>query len=72
MVTLGPIGIVEFNELRNKHALSREDLFQYIYFLEDKSILRQKHANEFKRNIGKIFGEERQKEENELNNGVIN
>jgi signal transduction histidine kinase len=68
MVALGPIGIVEFNELRNKHALSREDLFQYIYFLEDKSILRQEHANEFKRNIGKIFGEERQKEENEQNN----
>jgi hypothetical protein len=72
MVTLGPIGVVEFNELRNKHALSKEDLFQYIYFLKDKSILRQEHANEFKRNIGKIFGEERQKEENELNNEVIN
>jgi signal transduction histidine kinase len=72
MVTLGPIGVVEFNELRNKHALSKEDLFQYIYFLKDKSILRQEHANEFKRNIGKIFGEERQKEENELNNEGIN
>jgi len=68
MVALGPMGIVEFNELRNKHALSKEDLFEYIYSLEDKSILRQKHADEFKRNIGKIFGEECQKEENEQNN----
>jgi len=67
MIALGPMGIVEFNELRNKHALSKEDLFEYIYSLEDKSILRQKHADEFKRNIGKIFGEEYQKEENEQN-----
>jgi hypothetical protein len=67
MIALGPMGIVEFNELRNKHALSKEDLFEYIYSLEDKSILRQKHADEFKINIGKIFGEERQKEENEQN-----
>jgi len=67
MIALGPMGIVEFNELRNKHALSKEDLFEYIYSLEDKSILRQKHADEFKRNIGKIFGEEHQKEENEQN-----
>jgi signal transduction histidine kinase len=67
MIALGPMGIVEFNELRNKHALSKEDLFEYIYSLEDKSILRQKHAEEFKINIGKVFGEERQKEENEQN-----
>jgi len=62
---LGPMGIVEFNELRNKHALSKEDLFEYITSLEGRSILRQKHADEFKRNIGKIFGDEYQKEENE-------
>jgi signal transduction histidine kinase len=68
MVALGPMGVVEFNELRNKHALNKEDLFEYIYSLEDKSILRQKHADEFKRNIGKIFGEECQKEENEQSN----
>jgi signal transduction histidine kinase len=65
MDALGPMGVVEFNELRNKHALSKEDLFEYITSLECRSILRQKHANEFKRNIGKIFGEEYQKEENE-------
>jgi signal transduction histidine kinase len=65
MDALGPMGVVEFNELRIKHALSKEDLFEYITSLEDQSILRQKHADEFKRNIGKIFGEVYQKEENE-------
>jgi hypothetical protein len=65
MDALGPMGVVEFNELRNKHALSKEDLFEYITSLEGQSIIRQKHADEFRRNIGKIFGEECQKEENE-------
>jgi len=65
MDALGPMGVVEFNELRNKHALSKEDLFEYITSLEGQSIIRQKHADEFRRNIGKIFGEEYQKEENE-------
>ncbi len=65
MDALGPMGIVEFNELRNKHALSKEDLFEYINSLEGQSIIRQKHADEFRRNIGKIFGEECQNEENE-------
>jgi signal transduction histidine kinase len=68
MDALGPMGVVEFNELRNKHALSKEDLFEYITSLEGQSILRQKHADDFKRNIGKIFGEECQKEENEQSN----
>jgi signal transduction histidine kinase len=68
MVMLGPMGIVEFNELRNKHSLNKEDLFEYIYSLEEKSILRQKHADELRRNIGKIFGEVCKKEENEQNN----
>jgi signal transduction histidine kinase len=65
MDALGPMGVVEFNELRNKHALSKEDLFEYITSLEGQFIIRQKHADEFRRNIGKIFGEECQKEENE-------
>jgi signal transduction histidine kinase len=65
MDALGPMGVVEFNELRNKHALSKQDLFEYITSLEGQFIIRQKHADEFRRNIGKIFGEECQKEENE-------
>jgi len=57
MDTLGPMGVVEFNELKSKHSLNKEDLLKYITSLEDQSILRQKHADEFKSNIGKIFGE---------------
>lgn len=68
MDALGPMGIVEFNELKNKHALSKEDLYKYVTSLEDQCILRHKHADDLKRNIGKIFGEEYQKEEIERNN----
>ena len=63
MNALGPIGIVEFNELRNKHALGKEDLYNYIDSLEDQCILRPQHADDMKKNIGKIFGEENRKEE---------
>jgi signal transduction histidine kinase len=65
MDALGPMGVIEFNELKNKHALNKEDLCEYISSLHSQSILRQKSADEFKRNIGKIFGEECRKEENE-------
>jgi len=65
MNALGPMGIIEFNELRNKHALGKEDLFEYVTTLENQCILRHKHADDLKRNIGKIFGEDYRKEENE-------
>jgi signal transduction histidine kinase len=64
MNTLGPMGEIEFNELKKKHSLSKEDLFEYIVSLEKQRILRAAHAEEFKRNIGTIFGEENQKKEN--------
>jgi hypothetical protein len=65
MNALGPMGVVEFNELRNKHALGKEDLYEYISSLEHQSILRHKHADDLKRNIGKIFGENSRKEDGE-------
>jgi signal transduction histidine kinase len=65
MTALGPMGEVEFNELKNKHALGKEDLFEYIAGLEEQFILRHEHADDFKRNIGKIFGEEPTKDGNE-------
>jgi signal transduction histidine kinase len=68
MDALGPMGIVEFNELRNKHSLGKDDLFQYISSLENQCILRHKHADVLKRNIGKIYGEEYQNEESETSN----
>ena len=59
---LGPMGIVEFDELKNRHALGKQDLFTYISQLEEQRILRPTHAEEFRKNIGKIFGEEYIKE----------
>jgi len=65
---LGPIGEVEFNELKNKHALNKADLRNYIVSLENQHILRQTHADELMLNIEKIFGEDKRKEENEIIN----
>lgn len=62
---LGPMGDVEFNELKNKHALNKQDLVKYATVLENQHILRHPNADELKRNIGMIFGEENRKEENE-------
>ncbi|HUS99076.1 MAG TPA: HAMP domain-containing sensor histidine kinase [Candidatus Thermoplasmatota archaeon] len=64
MNTLGPMGEIEFNELKNKNALNKEDLIEYIISLEKQSILRHTHADDLKRNIGMIFGVEDRKEEN--------
>jgi len=62
--TLGPMGEIEFTELKNRHALNKHDLIEYIVSLEKQNILRHTHADDLKRNIGKIFGEENQQEEN--------
>ncbi len=61
--TLGPIGDIEFNELKNKHSLNKEDLTAYVISLENQSILRHTHVEDFKVNIGKIFGEDNRKKE---------
>jgi signal transduction histidine kinase len=75
MNALGPMGTVEFNELRNRHALGKEDLYQYITSLEEQCILRPQHAQNMKKNVGKIFGEENRKEEihkiDEMTRGAI-
>lgn len=63
MNSLGPMGEIEFNELKNKRSLNKDDLMQYITALERQNILRHTHADEFRRNIGSIFGEENRKEE---------
>ncbi len=65
MVALGPMGIVEYNELKNNHALGKQDLLDYITSLEDQSILRHAPAQSFKKNIGKVFGEDEMREEKE-------
>jgi len=72
MTALGPMGEVEFNELKNKHALDKDFLYEYINNLKEQFILRHEHADEFKRNIGKIFGEDQGKKENEQNQDGVN
>jgi signal transduction histidine kinase len=62
ITALGPIGEVEFNELKHKHALGKDDLMEYVTILEEQFILRHEHANEFKSSIKKIFGEELRRE----------
>ncbi len=61
------MGEIEFNDLKNKHSLNREDLIEYAVSLENQRILRHTHANDFKTNIAKIFGQENRKEENKQN-----
>lgn len=71
MNTLGPMGEAEFKELKNKHSLNKEDLVGYIFVLEKQRILRHSHAEELKRNIANIFGEENRKEENKTQDKEI-
>jgi len=52
---LGPLGIGEFNELKNKNALSKEDIFEYIDSLSEHYILDCDHGLYFKNKIGEIF-----------------
>jgi hypothetical protein len=62
MNSLGPMGEIEFNDLKNKRSLNKDDLMKYITSLENQNVLRHTHADEFRRNIGYIFGDENRKE----------
>ncbi len=55
---LGPMGLVEFDELRNKNALSKPDIMNYINRLDYKKIITSQQAATFKQNIEKLFGQE--------------
>jgi len=65
---LGPMGLVEFDDLKNKHATGQKDLVDYINSLQELSILNNENADKFKRNIGKIFGNEIIKEKQDVIN----
>jgi len=54
---LGPLGIGEFNELKNKNAINKEDIYNYIDTLSRNYILDKEHEIYFKNKIGQIFGE---------------
>ncbi len=64
IVLLGPMGITEFNDLKDKSATGKDEIFEYIDSLEKLNILRNTDAEKFKINVGKIFGDEPIKEEN--------
>ena len=56
---LGPLGDSEFNDLKNKNALGKEDLLEYIDYLTDLHIITHDKGSNFKYKIGEIFGEEK-------------
>ncbi len=52
---LGPLGLGEFNDLKNKNALNRDEIFDFINNLEERSILKPNQAEIFKDKINGIF-----------------
>jgi len=71
---LGPLGEVEFIELKNKNALSKDDLIKYIDSLTGLYILVPEKSEDFKNKIREIFGEEKEiivKKKNDILYGNI-
>jgi signal transduction histidine kinase len=56
---LGPLGVVEFDELKNKNALGKDDIYGYIDSLTEQYILTPQSGVDFKCRIGEIFGDEK-------------
>ncbi len=56
--TLGPMGTVEFETLKNRNALWKDDLIKYIDTLTKQGIINNIRREEFKHDITTIFGEE--------------
>ena len=56
---LGPLGIGEFDELKNKNALWKDDIIKYIDTLMAQYILTDSQGDEFKNRIDKVFGMEK-------------
>jgi hypothetical protein len=56
---LGPLGNSEFDDLKSKNALRKDDLFDYIDYLTDLHIIPLEKGTSFKYKIGGIFGEEK-------------
>jgi len=56
---LGPLGMGEFNELKGKNALWKEDLFKYVTSLTRQHILNEEQGKFFKNRIGIVFGNEK-------------
>lgn len=52
---LGPLGLWEFNDLKNKNALDKDNIFDVINILQERSILDSNQAEIFKDKINGIF-----------------
>lgn len=52
---LGPLGLEEFDELKNKNALWKDDIFEYIDSLTGQHILTKEQGEDFKNKIIYIF-----------------
>ncbi len=57
---LGPLGLGEFNELKSKNSLGKDDLFEYVDSLTGMYIIPQKRGVDFKNRIQKIYGDEKE------------
>jgi hypothetical protein len=57
---LGPLGEIEFDELRSKNSLGKEDIFSYIDFLTNEYIISQENGENFKEKISEIYGDEKE------------
>ena len=66
---LGPLGSFEFDELKNRNAINKEDILSYIDDLTQQYIITPDRADDFKEKINKIYGFENDEKKN---NNVIN
>jgi len=57
---LGPLGLAEFEELKSKNSINRDDLSEYVDFLIKEYIIPAERGNHFKNRINQIFGEEKE------------
>ena len=61
---LGPLGENEFEDLKNKNSLGKQDLFSYIDSLTQQYIITSDRGNIFKNKINNIYCEEKQTNNN--------
>ena len=57
---LGPLGLGEFEELKSKNALGKDDIIDYIDSLIQLHIFDTKNGIVFKNKIGQIFGDKKE------------
>jgi hypothetical protein len=71
---LGPMGIVEFDELKINNEIEQDIIIKYIDNLKKERILNEQNSKDFKLEIIKIFGDNNLNEQEEpvvVNNNEI-